>query len=260
MAAFRILDPFPAYQNSLGDSAAGGSLKFYETGTTTPKNVYGDKALTVNNGSTVALDASGRTNVDVWGDGAYRVRLYDSLDVLIDEADNVELPGGAATALPALVADEFLTSDGSVLSWAAISQLPDMTGAAGKILGTDGTLAIWQAIAAAPPVITTTGNSFRIGTVLFQFGNDNFPAATVPPYHATSKVVTFPIAFDSVLGVHGMVNKIGITSSGHSGIISDIHTTTTATFNIDINATETDSSRYITATTPFSWMAVGIKA
>src|SRR3989304_1853639 len=126
--AFRVTDQFPQYCDAAGVPLAGGRLRFYFAGTTTAANVYGDKALTVNNGSTVDLDSSGRTNVDVWSDGtALRMRLYDAASVLIGEADNVELPGGAATSLPAFVAGKFLTNDGAVLSWATIREVPDPT-------------------------------------------------------------------------------------------------------------------------------------
>ena len=72
MTAFRILDPFPAYQNTQGGPVSGGTLRFFTTATTTPTNVFSDKALTVNVGATVTLDSQGRTNSDVW------VRLFFS--------------------------------------------------------------------------------------------------------------------------------------------------------------------------------------
>ncbi len=261
MAAFRINDPFPAYQNASGAPVAGGSLKFYETGTTTLKNVYGDKALTVNNGSTVALDASGRTNVDVWGSGAYRVRLYDSLNVLIDEADNVELPGGAATSLPAMVAGKFLTSDGSVLSWATISQLPDMTGAAGKILGTDGTLAIWQALAATPSIPATGialvgATGLRIGTVQLQWGSVTMP---ITGTHTTSSAITFPTAFSAAPYFVSCSSKTGgISSSGAQGTITcQSQSTTGFTANMDVNIDSVDAGWNVSIAANLQWFAVG---
>ena len=82
----------------------GGYLKFYSAGTTTPKDVFGEKALTTNNSSTIALDASSRPSLDVWGSGAYFVEIYDTDDNKQGEADNVEIPGGEATAFPELEA------------------------------------------------------------------------------------------------------------------------------------------------------------
>ena len=147
MTAFRILNQFPVYFTSLGTLAAGGYLRFYETGTTTTKDVYSDRALAVNIGHTVTLDASGRTNTDVWGSGEYRVRLYSSADVLIDEADNVEVSGGASSTLPSMTGNsgEFLTNNGVSASWTTVIQVPDPTGHAGEYLTNDGTTASWEA-------------------------------------------------------------------------------------------------------------------
>lgn len=250
MAAFRILDPFPAYQNALGAPAAGGSLKFYETGTATVKNVYGDKALTINNGNTITLDSSGRTNVDVWGDGAYRVRLLDSLGAQIDEADNVELPGGAATSLPAMVSGKFLTNDGSVHSWASISQLPDMTGSNGRYLTTDGTLATWGTLV-VPTLpatgIATTANGYRVGTVLTQTGTGSFAASGT---QASSVVLTFGTAFNAA------PYYVGIQMHGNSMYLHarvDSITATTANLSVDSNII----GELITASQSFRYIAIG---
>jgi hypothetical protein len=126
-------------------SLPGGYLKFYSAGTLTPKNVYGEKALTTNNGSTIALDASSRPSLDVWGSGSYFVEIYDADNVKQGEADDVEIPGGEATALPTLVAGKYLTNDGSVMSWADIREVPDPTGHADQVLSSDGTVLTWIA-------------------------------------------------------------------------------------------------------------------
>ena len=146
MASFRVLDQAPVYLNFQGKPVSLGSLSFFDTGQSiTTKDVFGDKALTVNNGAVVSLDSSGRTNVDVWGDGSYRVILKDALGATIWTRDDVEIPGGlGSSTLPAFVAGYFLTNDGAVASWAAIRQLPDPTGNSGKQLGTDGTIFIWE--------------------------------------------------------------------------------------------------------------------
>ena len=177
--SFRILNQSPAYLNTAGQPLAGGELRFYTTGTTTPKNVYGDAALTINNGSTVTLDSSGRANVDVWGDGEYRVRLYDSLGVQIWQRDNVREVTAAGATIPSMVgkAGQFLTNDGSVTLWQAIRQLPDPTGHAGKVLGTDGTVFLWQASTASTAIqgvflrqtvtaAATTTIDLALGTVI----------------------------------------------------------------------------------------------
>lgn len=47
-------------------------------------------------------------------------------------------------------AGEFLTTDGSTLSWSAVDALPSQTGNAGKYLTTDGSTASWDTITTDP--------------------------------------------------------------------------------------------------------------
>lgn len=120
--ASRLLNQAPVYINDLGAPVAGGQLRFFVNGTATPKNVYGDKALTVNLGSTENLDSAGRQVADIWLDGAYSVELRDASNNLIWERDDVEAP----------------------------SELPSQAGNAGKALVTNGTAPIWQEIDTLP--------------------------------------------------------------------------------------------------------------
>lgn len=60
-----------------GKLASGGSLTFYQSGTTTPKAVYQDAALTIPHTNPVMLDASGSAVIFL-GQGAYRVLLKDA--------------------------------------------------------------------------------------------------------------------------------------------------------------------------------------
>lgn len=64
-----------------GQPLAGGSVYFYEVGTTTPKTTYQDSSSTVANSNPVILDAAGRATI--WGSGSYRQVVYDVNDVMI---------------------------------------------------------------------------------------------------------------------------------------------------------------------------------
>lgn len=83
-----------------GAPLAGGKLKFYKAGTTTPQPVftsYNKQGPTV---TSVTLDASGRLETFVYYDGALNIRLYDSSDTLIEEFPQVsffidEFPTGS---------------------------------------------------------------------------------------------------------------------------------------------------------------------
>ena len=253
MTGFRILDPFPAYLNLLGVPASGGSLKFFDSETDDPKDVFGDADLTVNNGPSVLIGTDGRTVVDIWGSGSYTVRLYASDDTLIAEAEDVTLPGGGGTAIPTLVAGSFLTNDGAVLQWEDILQVPDPTGQSGKILGNDGSNLIWQAAPVVPTPSTGTG-SFNFGGILIQWGTDTAPASGT---RNTSKAVSFPHAFASnpfvTLNHQVGINPGGLIGTSMAGGINVGGFTALFDANID----NTSSAFIITAPFEFGWLAIG---
>ena len=255
MTGFRILDPFPAYLNLLGVPASGGSLKFFDSETDDPKDVFGDADLTVNNGPSVLIGTDGRTVVDVWGSGSYTVRLYAPDDTLIAEAEDVTLPGGGGTAIPTLVAGSFLTNDGAVLQWEDILQVPDPTGQSGKILGNDGSNLIWQALTQFVPEID--GTSLKLGTILIQWGTDTIPASGTT---SSAKAITFGKPFLSTLYVNASLNQVaGITASGGYPTISTFGWSTTgATANINFSIA--DGSTDITSPCAIAWLAIGTVA
>jgi hypothetical protein len=87
----RFIPPQFQFLNALGLPLSGGSLYFYETGTTTPKNVYLDDDFQTPAPNPVPLDAGGFLSVDVFTDGTYKEVLRDSSGNLIWEKD----PAGA---------------------------------------------------------------------------------------------------------------------------------------------------------------------
>lgn len=264
MATFRITDPFPAYLNLAGQLADGGSLKFYDSGTTTPRDVYGDPAKSVNNGSSVLIGSDGRPVHDIWGDGSYRVRLYDANDTLIDEADDVEIQGGGGTAIPALESGKFLTNDGATLQWEELRQAPDPTGSADKILSNDGANYIWidkPSNGTTPDVPITVGTtSVQIGNtsgkaLLIQKGSDSAPATGAI---GTSKTVTFPTAYASAAW-HVSVTPTADAQAG--GLV--VHTLTSAAsttgFTVLFDVAEgAGASAKINNAVPFTWIAFGL--
>lgn len=263
MAAFRLLNQFPVYFDQQGRLADGGELRFYESGTTTPKDVYGDQALTVNNGSSVAIGSDGRTVVDVWGDGEYRVRLYDADGTMIGEADNVEVAGGTGQSIPALVTGQFLTNNGALLLWAPISEVPDPTGQSGKILGNDGSNFIWQDPPEAPPAppapdLEVTATSVIIGDgtdrMLTQAGSSSAPASGS---RTTSVSVTFGTPFASPPVFVGVTPNLSVvTGIGYQAIPAATNITKTGfTANFDVNADQSGAD--INVSIPFQWIAMG---
>lgn len=258
MTTFRILDPFPTYLDLAGNLAVGGSLKFYDTGTTNPRDVYGDQAKAVNNGSSVEIGTDGRPVHDIWGDGAYRVRLYAADGTLIDEADDVQIEGGNGTAIPALVPNQFLTNDGATMQWGDVRQVPDPTGNSGKVLGNDGAVLTWQAPpAAVTPDITITANSMQVGAsgspkFLIQAGSDSAPASGTVK---ASKSITFAKAFSTLLHV-----SITPTSNSQPGgpvvAYTTAQTPTGFTVEFDIAEGNASSANFVNPA-PFTWVAFG---
>lgn len=262
MATFRILDQFPVYLNLAGKLAVGGSLKFYASGTTTPQNVYGDPAKAVNNGSSITIGTDGRPVHDIWGDGNYRVRLYDADGTLVSEADNVQIQGGGGTAIPAPVTGKFLTNDGATLQWGAVTQVPDPTGSSGKVLGNDGANLIWQTPAApVVPDIAITANSLKVGATgsqhfLIQTGSGTAPATGTVN---TSLAVNFPVAYLNVL--HVSVTPTANTQPGGPtvSLLSAAPSLTGFTAIFDV-AEGQGASPNIVNPVPFTWVAFGLVA
>lgn len=257
MAAFRILDPSPVYFLLDGVTpAVGGRLEFYEAGTTTPKDVFGDEGLTVNNGSTIDVGTDGRAVDDIWGDGSYRVRLYASDNTEVFDRDNVEIPGGTGTAIPALESGKFLSNDGSVLEWTDILQPLDPSGQSGKILGSDGTNLVWKDLPTSSQTVSST--KIILGAATLQWGSGTFPASGD---NTASVSVTFGTAF-SGLPYHVEVccaAGSGVTSGGGM-LIAAASSRSASGFTAvaDTNAGFAAGGSYpITNTVNFTWFAIG---
>lgn len=84
----RFVNPFPQYIDISGAPNNGGFLKFFVSGTSTPKDVYSDSLFVTPLGNEVRLDAAGRVPT-VFLDGAYRVVLTDPDGNEQDEADPI---------------------------------------------------------------------------------------------------------------------------------------------------------------------------
>lgn len=261
--AFRVLDPAPVFWNTDGVTpCAGGTLTFSDTGTTTPKNVYADPALTVNNGSTVDLDSAGRANVDIWGDGEYRVVLMDGNGVIVWTRDNVRDVASGGLAIPALVTDAFLTNDGANSLWAAIRQVPDPAGASDKVLSNDGENLIWiakPANGADATNVTDNATGFTVGSFAVRTGTDTAPNVGG---RSTSKAVTFATAFASPPVFIGITPTYSTVSTNSNQPSWTITTSSASGFTVKFTMGELDDSRSqfdFNAAVPFQYVAMGVK-
>ena len=73
-----------------GDPYAGGTLYFYEAGTSTPATVYADAAGAADLGTSLVLDAGGYADAIYLAPGGYKVILRDADGVQVWEQDGVE--------------------------------------------------------------------------------------------------------------------------------------------------------------------------
>lgn len=221
MSSFRLYSRLDTFYGNTGQLLAGGQLRFFEAGTTDPLAVYGDADLAVNNGVTVDLDSSGRPDVDVWGEGAYFVEVYDALEVKQGEVDQVEIPGGDAAALPTGADGEVLSWLGGVMVARSIRECPDPTGQTGKALVSDGENWIAQPFPELPeipePDIVVGASSLQAGIssdptkFLIQAKAGTAPAAADI---RTSVTVTFDTAYAALLGVMVTPTIQNVSSSG----------------------------------------------
>lgn len=270
MTAFRILDQSPVFFDLQGRLAAGGRLEFYAAGTTTPKSVFGDQALSVNNGSSIAIGSDGRPVDDIWGDGNYRVRVYAADGTLIADDDGVEVPGGSAASIPPLQSGKVLSNDGAVLQWLALLQPPDPTGQGGKVLGSDGASIIWvdkpqDGAAGAGAAITLLASGVKIGAdagdlFIIQTGSDTAPASGT---NAVQKSVAFPIPFKTLMHVSPVITGTAYNNVGfYASPAVSAKSVTGFTFAAQVSAHQggSGSDANISSSVPFDWIAYGTVA
>jgi hypothetical protein len=255
---------------------AGGYLSFFDLDTVTPKDVYGEFALTTNNGSTVALDASGRPAVAAWGDGDYFFEVYDSDDVKQGEGE-IREPGGAALNIPIPLEGEFLGGDGTQILAIDLSDslLPDQTGHANDYLSTDGSVASWvdppeDAVVPALPV-TVTATSLQVGAAGSDFYLEQRPASDESVAGGGGKTVTDSVVFatafkagttpDVVIELTGSGPTVGGAYPKHS-ITALSNTGFTVTFSTLTGGTSTDdfSGANMTGTITYTYTAKGVIA
>jgi hypothetical protein len=261
-AAFRLYPTFQTFFSDDGTLLAGGQLRFKLAGTSTAKDVYGEKALSTNNGSTIDLDAAGRPEHPIWGSGQYDVDLYDADGVKVGEDLTVEIPGGEATALPALSADKFLTNDGSVMSWADVLQVPDPTGSANKVLSTDGETLSWidkPADGADASNVAADTTSFHVDDMYLVTGTGTGSSTGGRTQDVS---VTFGTAFTSAPVFVGIqVTSSSLSSAGNMPSWAITSSSTTG-FTVKFTMGELDDSQSkynFNAGVSFKYMAVGVR-
>lgn len=265
--AYRFLNPAPVFFNIPGTQPlTGGSLQFYDIGTTTPKATYSNYALTTPNSNPVVLDSSGRANTNIWIGGNFTVVLKDALGALVWTRD-VRPETDAGLAIPAL-APGFLTNDLSNLLWQEIRQLPDPTGSTDQYLVTNGATYVLTnvpTVTTPDPQIVVTATSFRAGVstddtkFLVQYGTGSAAASGTK---STSAAIAFATAFGATPLVFLEVTGGGPTSAGayvKTSVVAPSAAGATASFSSLTGGSSADnfSGSNITSPVTFNWIAFG---
>lgn len=100
------LDPIQRVFDDNGLPLAGAKLRFYNPGTTTPRVVYTDSALTIAHAQPVLSDAAGFFPRVFVGAGAYKRTLHGPTDVALSAEDNIDPGLGSGTSVLGLLVSE----------------------------------------------------------------------------------------------------------------------------------------------------------
>jgi hypothetical protein len=145
---------------STGLTTSGGPVT--SSGTITLGGTLG-----VANGGTGATDAGGaRTNLSAAASGANSdITSLSGLTTALSIAQGGTGATTASNAINALVPSQttnegkFLSTNGTVVSWASVDAFPSQTGNAGEVLTTNGTTTSWNSLGVTRVIYVTTGGN-----------------------------------------------------------------------------------------------------
>ena len=224
------------------------------SGTTSIKNNTGGTNYTMlyRDASTIHVGAS-TSALKLEGSGTRPAYNNDSLALLSDVT--AELPSQTGHS------GEFLTTDGTSVSWAAVSggSLPSQTGNAGKFLTTDGTDASWSD---KPLVNTATGNysmcvgqtgSSASGTYSLAVGSlANSAQRSVAIGSGATTTANYTTAIGDQAGCYGGQGAVAIGSAARANAANAIQIA--ATNNVSVNS-DTNTMKVANANGNFEMMS-----
>lgn len=265
--SYRFPDPNPVLISLLGtESAADGTLQFYDYQTTTPKATYSDRDLTIPNANPVELDASGRAETEIWLDGEYTVVLRDADDTVIWTRDVVpEVSPTTALPDPTTLPGGTVKSNGTGYELVDDLALPDPTDSAGQmvVVNGDGTGYALQPIPEPEDPVTSVNTNyvtFGMDTGdkwMIQKGSGTAPAA--PSSQQTSLAVTFSPPFKSGTTPHVDITPAPGTQPSGPAVPRLASPPTATGFTAEFDVAEGDSSgQYMTNSVFFLWKAEGV--
>lgn len=264
--SYRFPDPNPVLISLLGtESAADGTLQFYDYQTTTPKATYSDRDLTIPNANPVELDASGRAETEIWLDGEYTVVLRDADDTVIWTRDVVpEVSPTTTLPDPTTLPGGTVKSNGTGYELDLELALPDPTDSAGQmvVVNGDGTGYNLQPIPEPEdPVTTVSTNSVTFGMDtgdkwMILKGTGTAPVTNT---QKTSLPVSFSPPFKSGSVPFVSVTPLNTQADGGAMVGYADSAPTASGFTAAFDVAEGDSANAnVTVAVNFAWMAQGI--
>jgi hypothetical protein len=155
------------------------------------------------------------------------------------------------------------------MSWAAIRQALDPSGANNKLIGSDGTNLVWVAKPADGDAgsdgtsadVTATDGKVTIGNgsatddlFMVQWGSSTAPAASA---HQTNKSITFGTAFKVAPYVQCTGREM---VSGGIGVFGTPTVVSTTGFTVTLGTNDDNDAATIINDIDFDWIAIGIVA
>lgn len=108
--ASNFIDFTSQHSDSNGNPLSSGVLEFYESGTSNPKEIYYDIAMTSSAGTSVSLGIDGRPISQLFlGQGRYSIIVKDSVGNVIDTLRDIEGQASLNTSLVTIQAVSYVT-------------------------------------------------------------------------------------------------------------------------------------------------------
>lgn len=154
MPAVPLPNGLSVFLDANGAPLSGGQVYTYVPATTTPKTTWTDSSEGTANSNPIILNAAGQAAI--WGDGAYRQRVFDSLGNLQWDATTLALT--AADVIAEL--GPFTGDTGSGGTIGPVPAPPAGSAALGEYLGADGT---WGALKVVLPAVPAANQAGYLG-------------------------------------------------------------------------------------------------
>jgi len=201
------------YVTAAGEPVSGGSIEFYQAGTSTARTVYSDAALTVSLGTIVYTDSAGfpvstqggSTRISIYtGTGAYKVIVKNSSGTTLFTRDNI--PGALDTS--GFTTTSALPTAPVSAKTAAYTITTSDRGYLFNANPTGGTFVMTL------PSAVTAGNNFMVGI------RHNGTANQVTLATVSSQYIRGPGTPTSYFALVGRGEEVWLTSDGADWIVT----------------------------------------